>query len=139
DLTKPSLLEPILTARGLRSPVAAKGNIAPSLGLAWSSADGRTVLRGGTGRYFDPAGGANSANLTNERSALLPAGTGRVSVSGSNIFWNGGPLNFRRPTSFTAGDLLSILPQIRGDLLGTLNPGNRDFAVRNIDRTKEGS
>jgi len=96
-------------------------------------------VRGGIGRYFDPAGSANSTNLANERLLLSPLGTGRLTVSGSNIFWNGSPLDFSQPTAFTAAQLLRILPGIRADLAGALNPGNRDFTVLNINRTKQGT
>jgi hypothetical protein len=91
------------------------------------------------GRYFDPAGSANSTNLANERLLLSPLGTGRLTVSGSNISWNGSPLDFSQPTAFTAAQLLGILPGIHADLAGALNAGNRDFTVLNINRTKQGT
>ena len=39
-------------------------------------------MRGGAGRYFDPAGSTNSVNLANERLLLSPLGTGRITISG---------------------------------------------------------
>jgi hypothetical protein len=100
--------------------------------------DGKTVIRGGAGRYFDPVS-FNSVNIANERRALSPAGTGRKVVPGSSIFYQGRPLDFtQRPTSFSAADLLTILPGIRADLLRQLNPDNRDFSFRNIDLDKSG-
>jgi hypothetical protein len=80
------------------------------------------VLRAGAGRYFDPASSSNSIDLINERAALSPVGTSRFIESGSNIDWNGVPLNFRTPTAFTAEQLLSILPAIRADLLRKIHP-----------------
>jgi hypothetical protein len=140
DLTKPSLLRPLIEDKGLGAPPPRLANLSPTLGFAWTpSQDARTVVRGGIGRYFDPVGSANSTNLANERLLLSPLGTGRLTVSGSNIFWNGSPLDFSQPTAFTAAQLLGILPGIRADLAGALNPGNRDFTVLNINRTKQGT
>jgi Carboxypeptidase regulatory-like domain len=140
DLTKSSLLAPLLGDRGLDAPSPRAGNFSPILGIAWAAtSDARTILRGGIGRYFDPAGSTNSVHLGNERLLLSPLGTGRLTVSGSNIRWNDSPLDFPQPTPFTAAQLLTILPGIRASLAGALNPENRDYGVRNIDRTKEGT
>ena len=141
DLTKPPLLTPLLGERGLKPPVPRRTNFSPMLGFAWSAAsDGTTIIRGGIGRFFDPASSANSTNLSQERWLLSPLGTGRLTVSGANIVRNGQPLNFRQqPTTFTATDLLTLLPGIRADLAQAVNPQNRDFALRNIDRTKQGT
>ena len=96
------------------------------------------MIRGGAGRYFDPVS-ANSVNVTNERVALFPAGTGRRTIPGSAIFHQGRALDFpQRPTTFTAADLLTILPGIRAELTAQLNPDNRDFTFRNLDLNKTG-
>jgi len=139
DLTKPKLLTAILGPDGLNPPVAQKGNFSPTVGFAWAATrDGKTVVRGGAGRYFDPVS-FNSINIANERLALSPAGTGRKIVPGSSIFYQGSPVDFpQRPTSFTAADLLTILPGIRADLLRQLNSDNRDFTFRNLDLDKSG-
>lgn len=140
DMTKPRLLAPILGADRLNSPRPELGNFAPALGFVWSAgSDGRTVVRGGAGRYFDPTASTNALNLTNERLELNPVGTGRLIVSGSNIPVNGHTLDFPSPTTFTGADLLSALPAIRANLLASIAPNNRDFSIRNIDRTKQGS
>src|SRR5262249_1003263 len=120
-------------------PVAQKANFSPTIGFAWmATRDGKTVIRGGAGRYFDPVS-FNSVNIANERRALSPAGTGRKVVPGSSIPYQGGALDFsRQPTPFTAADLLAILPGIRAALLRQLNPDNRDFTFRNIDVDKSG-
>jgi hypothetical protein len=139
DLSKPALLAPILGINRLQAPAVQKGNLSPTAGFAWTvTHDGKTVVRAGAGRYFDPAGTTNAPNLNNERQVLSPLGTGRLIVSGANIVLNGRPLDFRQPTGFTGARLLAILPAIRADLAESVNPDNRDFSVRNLDRTKEG-
>jgi hypothetical protein len=140
DLSKPPLLRPLLGPENLNPPRVPRASLAPALGFVWAATgDGRTVVRAGAGRYFDPVASANSVNLSNERRALLPIGTGRVVRSGSNILEGGGPLDFQRqPTAFSGADLLGILDDIRADLLASLTPANRDFSVRAIDVTKEG-
>lgn len=140
DLTKPALLAPILGADRLNAPGVQAGNFSPTLGFAWATRDSKTVLRGGAGRYFDPAHSTNFVNLRGERHQLSPLGVGPVSVPGSSILGPGGRLEFlQRPTTFTGARLLSILPELRADLLRTRNTDNRDFSVRNLDFTKSGA
>jgi len=141
DLTKPALLTPLLGAEGLKAPAVKFGNFSPTLGFAWTAtADGKTVVRGGAGRYFDPASSNHFQNFRNERLQLSPLGTGSISVPGSSIRWQEGTLQFlQRPTTFTGAQLLSILPGRRAELERTRNPDNRDFAIRNIDFTKSGA
>ncbi len=140
DLTKPALLAPILGADGLHAPPVRTHNFSPTLGFAWTATrDGKTVVRGGAGRYFDPAGSTNALNLANERHALSPLGTGRLTVRRDSLVWNGRLFDFRQPTAFTGAQLLEILPGIRADLEASIDPDNRDFTYRNIDRTKQGT
>ena len=140
DLTKPALLIPILGADGLNAPVVQSDNFSSTLGFAWTATrDDKTVVRGGAGRYFDPAASNHLNNLRNERQQLSPLGTGSISVPGSSIGWQGGTLEFRNPTSFTGADLLSNLASLRAELPWPRTPDNRDFAVRNIDFTKSGA
>lgn len=139
DLAKPKLLTAILGLDHLNPSVAQKTDFSPTLGFAWSvTSDGKTVIRGGAGRYFDPLI-LNANTITNDRLALSPAGTGRRATPGSAIFYQGRALDFIRPTTFTAADLVAILPGIRADLLRHLDPDNRDFAFRNLDLDKTGS
>jgi hypothetical protein len=138
DLTKPLLLVPILGSDGLNAPTPPRTNFSPTLGFAWTATDdARTVVRGGIGRFFDPLGtSVNSVHLSNERLALLPVGTGRVVIPGTNILWNGTVLDFPRPSSFSGAALVSILEPIRTAQLPLLKFDNRDFTVRNIDQAK---
>jgi hypothetical protein len=139
DLTKPALLAPILGNAGLAPPPVQWGHVSPALGFVWNAThDAKTVVRGGAGRYFDPLGSTNLLNLANERRLLSPIGTSRIARSGSNIIVAGRALDFPRPTTFTGADLISMLPGIRAALLSTLDPDNRDFAIRNLDALKEG-
>ena len=140
DLTKPKLLTAILGPDDLNPPHAKAANFAPTFGFALAAtSDGKTVIRGGAGRYFDFVS-FNSLDITNERTALSPAGTARRSTPGSAIFYQGRALNFApTPTSFTGADLLAIIPGIRADLLAQLNPNNRDFTFRNLNLDKTGS
>ena len=138
DLTKPQLLTAILGPDGLNPPAAQKTVFSPTVGFTWvATRDGKTVIRAGAGQFFDPVS-FNNANITRERLALSPAGTGRrANIPGSAIFFQGRLLDFsQRLTMFTGADLLSILPGIRADLLRQLNPENRDFTFRNIDLDK---
>jgi hypothetical protein len=141
DLTKPKLLEPILGSAGLRAPTAQNANFSPAIGFAWAAtSDGKTVIRGGAGRYFDPVTLSNNS-IASERLALSPAGTGpRTNIPGSGIYYQGVALEFnQRPTPLTAANLLAILPGIRSELMRQLNPENRDFTFRNLDLNKGGA
>jgi hypothetical protein len=140
DLTKPELLTAIFGPDNLGPPIAQKNNFSGTVGFAWAATrDGKTVIRGGAGRYFDPVS-FNSLNLERERLALLPAGTGRrTNISGTGIFFDGRSLDFQSPTAFTGADLLTILPGIRAESLRQRNPDNRDFTFRNLDLDKAGT
>ena len=138
DLSKPAYLTPILGRNGLPPTRSAAHNLAPSLGLAWNlGRDGKTVVRAGAGLFYD--NNLNAVPANSERKALSPRGTGRSTLNGSGISWNGVALDFQiAPTNFTGADLLSILPGIRAGLLAQRDPNNRDFSVRNIDVDKQG-
>jgi hypothetical protein len=147
DLTKPQYLAPILGNAGLRPTRDDPNNFSPAAGFAWAATgDGKTVLRGGAGLYYD----RNQANIADtERSLLAPRGVGRApNLSGSGVpnplpgvpgVPLGTPLDFLSgPTAFTAADLLEILPAIRADELRRRgDPNNRDFSIRNIEVDKQ--
>jgi hypothetical protein len=140
DLTKPALLAPILGPDQLGPPPVPRGIFLPMLGGTWLAAsDGKTLVRGGVGRYSDGTSWANSIHLFNERRYLMPLGNGRFNVSGANFLCDGQVLNFQSsPTTYTAQRLLAVLDACRRDLEGALNSGNRDFSIRNLNRAKEG-
>jgi hypothetical protein len=138
DLTKPALVAPLLGERGLNAPGARAANFSPVLGFAWAPR-ANTVLRAGAGLYFDPAASTNSTNLANERFLLAPLGRGRLTRTGSDLRWNG-VLVGMQATTLTAADFLrSMLPDIRSELAQALDPQNRDPALRNLNRRKEGA
>ena len=128
DLTKPALLTPIVGSDGLAPPRPERDLFSPTVGFAWvASADGRTVLRGGAGRYFDPLSSTNTQNRIREREHLMPLGTGSM-LSESIVF--------QQPTLLTGTQLMAADPAIREHLVRSLNPANRDLSVRNLDFTK---
>jgi len=137
DLSKPTFLMALLGPDALNPPPAQKANLSPHFGFAWATRDGKTVIRGGAGRYFDPII-VELGSIVNERHALSPAGTGRRSnIPSSSIVYEGRALDFnQRPTAFTAADLIVLLPGIRADLERQLNPDNRDFTFRNLGLNK---
>ncbi len=147
DLSKPAYLTPIFGAEGLKPPQTDRNNFSPSLGFAWApSLDGRTVIRGGGGIYYDTLSANNL--LDQERHSLGPRGTGRTNYQHTRIANPlpnipgvpfGMPLNFTNPTRFTGTHLMTILPALRADLLQRRgDPNNRDFSIRNIEVDKLG-
>ncbi len=147
DLTKPQFLSPIFGQEGLGPERHAWLHFTPAMGFAWSSLDGKTVVRGGAGIYYDTL---NIENRLVERAYLGPLGTGYLPLPGSVVpnpfpfissIPQGTPLDFRTPTIFSGTLLNLLLPLIRSAAIQQLhvNPDNTDLSIRNIDIFKTGT
>jgi hypothetical protein len=143
DLSKPTLLAPILGADNLGPTRRQWKNFSPVLGLAWSPGhDGKTVIRAGSGLFYDFL---FPPYLDNERALLSPPVSGRQNISGNRLFNClpgiagvpvGAPLNFpNTPTRFRGAHLLTCLPAIRSDLEQSL--ANAERSVQAIQLTKQ--
>jgi len=128
DLSKPTLLGPILGPDRLGPTRKKWKNFSPLLGLAWApSSDRKTVVRAGAGLFYDFL---TLPSLDSERATLGPPGLGRQTFAGTSIpntlpgvpgVSLGRALDFRgAPTLFTGADLMNILPAIRVSLVQSL-------------------
>jgi hypothetical protein len=85
DIPQPQYLAPIFGANNLGGTKTSLNNIAPALGFAWSPGkDGKTVIRGGVGEYWD-------ADILHDRALSLgppgPLGNGYVGY-GAQVLTN---------------------------------------------------
>ena len=120
DLSRPAIIAPLLTG-GTSAPPPDGNNFSPRAGFAWDVAgNGRTVLRGGVGLYYDttidnlrlferadlgPAGAELFLVGSSVISPLLPGGDGQFGVTPGHA-----------SGFITVGQLLNILPSVRSDL-----------------------
>jgi hypothetical protein len=119
DQGHPAIVAPLFGKGTAASPVD-KNNIAPRVGFAWDiGGNGRTVIRGGAGMYYDTA--IDNLRLF-ERADLGPAGAelflGGVGITSSLLPGGDGRFsNNPASASFvTLGQLLPILPGARADV-----------------------
>jgi Carboxypeptidase regulatory-like domain len=142
DLPKPQWLAPLLgDGENLEAPGREYKNFSPAIGFAWSMGkEKKTVIRGGSGIYFDSDLGSNRIA---ERRILGPSGNGRVVIDGTGIanplFGQAGqPPTLSPtaiPTTLTGQQVVNLIPQIKAaetarfGLLG-------DLSVRNIELLK---
>ena len=142
DLPKPQWLATLLGGgENLEAPPREYKNFSPALGFAWSlGKEKKTVIRGGSGIYFDSDLGVNRIA---ERRILGPSGNGRVVIDGTGIAnplfgQPGQPASLSpttTPTALTGQQVVNLIPQIKATetarfgLLG-------DLSIRNIQLLK---
>ncbi|HEY7182076.1 MAG TPA: hypothetical protein VIC84_11685, partial [Blastocatellia bacterium] len=141
DLDLPAYLAPIVGADkiGKKIPQRLK-NFDPALGFAWAlGKEQKTVIRASASLHHI------SPNVDffkiNQRILFGPAGNGLASFSGSGLPspkpGSTGLLNFVSPTTFTAQDMITFLPQIKNQLIALYNTFNgKDLTNRGVNFTK---
>jgi len=152
DLTKPEYLAPVFGESNLGHELHQPHNFSPMLGFAWTvTKDNKTVIRGGSAIYYDTI---NLEVRLEERGMIGPAGTGRTLLGDSVFFSTIAQINgfdqlppplqpsalSSQPTTFTAGELVQLVPQFYAAAQAELGPANNtDLTIRNINVFKTGT
>lgn len=150
DLDKPEWLRPVLGGANadLRPTRYDYNNFQPAIGWAWAlGKQSKTVIRGGSGIYH--ASPNSFYTRLGERGFLGPAGNGLVPFNSQLVAnpFAGTPtpgsttpqpatLNFTAPTSFTGQNAVSLIPDLRTQLLSRWG-GGTDLSIRGIEVTKQ--
>ena len=142
DLSKPSLLAPLLGADSLGPTRKSWTNFSPVLGLVWTPwRESKTIVRAGAGYFYDFL---FAPYLETERALLGPPSFGRQNISGDGLVncLPGIPdvaedrkLSFKEATRFSGANLLTCLPTIRAELARDL--ANKDRTIQTIQITKQ--
>jgi hypothetical protein len=117
DQPRPAVIAPLF-GKGTQAPPRDKNNFSPRVGFAWDVAgNGRTVLRGGFGMYYDTT--IDNLRLF-ERADLGPAGA-ELFLVGPDIQSPllapfGGDARFTAGQNFTLAQALAIVPALRADV-----------------------
>ncbi|MGH9674917.1 MAG: hypothetical protein ACRD44_17225, partial [Bryobacteraceae bacterium] len=141
DLDRPAYLRPLL-GNNLSAIPQDYNNFDPAIGFAWAPGkEKKTVFRASTSIHH---ASLNIGYLKlNDRILTSPAGNGlsQTTSAGAANPKAGQPgqpatLDFRTPADFTAADMLSLLPSLRGVLGTNLRYNGTDLSIRNIEVTK---
>ena len=147
DMNKDPWLAPFFGQGGLGPEHHAYFHFSPVVGFAYSATkDGKTVIRGGAGVYYDTV---DIELRLIERNYLGPLGAGYLTLGGSSIpnpvpgipgVKLGTPLNFNTPTAFPGSAVLAILPTVLQTINSELpSPQSASLALTTVAFAKSGT